>query len=116
MSNTNKIFTTSDAYITLTISLPSGKTWTSYTQIKIECWNNDELVQTNGYPADQKEDIQLVVPDTSSGVCYFKLDQANIDGRTGIIEWRVISKESDSDMSDTTLDLEDRMIKLRFVS
>ena len=108
----NIIFTSFDVIIEHTLSFPTGNDWTSYTYIHILMYDNNtgELLQTSGYPSGQG-DNDLVVPETSEGTCYMRVEQSNISGHTGQVRWDLKFKKTDAKFSDATFDGGDRVNK-----
>jgi len=106
------IYTDGDSYVQLIVTFPTGEDWTDYTTVDIELIEkrSGTVLQTNRYPSGQ--DIDLVVPDTTVGTCYFKIDQANIDGYSGSIEWVLKPSKTDADFGDGTYDPVDKKTDL----
>lgn len=111
-----KIYNGYDAYVQHSVTFPTGLDWTDYTYVHIimKHKSSGTVLQTNGYPTGEGN-IDLVVPDTSAGTCYFKIDQESIDGYTGAIEWILTARETDSDFSDSTYDPGDKITKFTLV-
>ncbi len=107
------IYTDGDAYVQLSVTFSTNYDWTSWTYVHIKMYEkrSGTLLQTNGYPSGQG-DIDLVVPDTSAGTCYFKVDSTKISGYSGSIEWVLVARETDTDYSDGTYDPVDKKTDL----